>query len=202
MRIVILKTFISTFLLLFFSTVKSQINTSNKETLKYLSKVSKSSKVEKDKFFYITSKTDTAFKKNIQPSIITFVKGNKTAIVDSLKIPNNKEVNGLNSSCGLDDITKEIIEYNLKEAADINYNVLDLKNLENGANYNFPGDKIVSVMLYSRKMWIFAKQYVNTLKRLKQDFGIEYILISMDGRDLQEISDINPNAFQTKVKVK
>jgi hypothetical protein len=134
--------------------------------------------------------------------VITFIKGKKTAVIDSLKIPDNKDVNGLNSSCGLDDITNDVIEYNLKKEPNIDYSVLVLKNLENGRTFQFPEDKTVSVMLYTRKMWIFAKQYINTLKRLKENFGIDYILISMDGQDLKDIPDINANAFQTKMKIK
>lgn len=193
-----------TLLFLFFSfiLVSSQNLGFSKETSKYLNKVSKSSKVDKDKFFYITSKTDTAFKNHILPSVITFVKGKKTAVIDSLKIPDNKEVNGLNSSCGLDDITNDVIEYNLKEEPNIDYSVLVLRNLENGRTFQFPADKTVSVMLYTRKMWIFAKQYINTLKRLKENFGIDYILISMDGQDLKDIPDIYANAFQTKMNIK
>lgn len=193
-----------TLLFLFFSfiLVSSQNLGFSKETSKYLNKVSKSSKVDKDKFFYITSKTDTAFKNHILPSIITFVKGKKTAVIDSLKIPDNKEVNGLNSSCGLDDVTNDVIEYNLKEKPNIDYSVLVLRNLENGRTFQFSADKTVSVMLYTRKMWIFAKQYINTLKRLKENFGIDYILISMDGQDLKDIPDIYANAFQTKMNIK
>lgn len=174
----------------------------NKTISKYLKKVSRSSKLPQNKFYYVTKESDPEFLKKIRPSVITFVKGDKTAIIDSLKLPQDASVTGLNSSCGLDDITTEVIEFNLKSNANVNYDAISLKNLENGDSFTFPKDKIISVMLYSKKMWLFARQYANTVKRLKEEYGIDYIIITMDGTELKDLDDIFLDSFNTKSRVK
>ncbi|MDO5577188.1 MAG: hypothetical protein Q4F84_08920, partial [Fibrobacter sp.] len=160
-----------------------------------MKEVSVSSEISGKNLYYVSKKSDPAFLKKIHPSIIAFVKGEKTTTIDNLELPEDKNVKGLNSSCGVDDITKSIIEYNLKNYPNIDYNSVVLKNLETKEVFIFPKDQIISVMMYSKQMGTFANQYINTLKRIKKEFGIDYIIITMDGQDLNDIEDILYDSF-------
>ncbi|MDN6309138.1 MAG: hypothetical protein L0J60_00565 [Psychroflexus sp.] len=167
----------------------------------YLEQTSDLSGIPQNKFYYVSTASDSDFLKKIQPSILTFVKGNKTAIIDNLQLPENKNVQGLNSSCGINEVTKKIIQYNLKSSSDIDYKTMVLKNLKNYQKFNFPKDSLVSVLLYSKKMGSFANQYVEAAKRLKKEFSIDYIIVTMDGEELKDIEDIYYDSFNNDVQI-
>lgn len=162
----------------------------SKTVLNYLEKTAEMTEVPQSKFYYVSTESDANFEKKMQPSILTFIKGNQNATVDSLQIPENKNVKGLNSTCGVTDITKKIIEYNLKKHDSIDYDALVLKNLENHKKFDFPKNKIISLFFYTNKMGIIAKQYFDTVKRLKKDYGIDYVIVTIDGQQLKDINDM------------
>lgn len=76
-----------------------------------------------------------------------------------------------------------------------------LKNLKNYQKFNFPKDSLVSVLLYSKKMGSFANQYVEAAKRLKKEFSIDYIIVTMDGEELKDIEDIYYDSFNNDVQI-
>lgn len=173
----------------------------SKTVANYLKETSELTKVQANKFYYVSTQSDSNFLKKIQPSILTFIKGDETATIDSLQLPQNKNVTGLNSSCGVNDVTKKIIEYNLKKSPKIDYHSMVLKSLKDYKIYNFPKDKIISLLLYSKKMGPFANQYIDAVKRLKKEYGIDFIIVMMDGQELKEIKDIYYDSFDNDVRV-
>ncbi|MBS1549050.1 MAG: hypothetical protein JSS94_04170 [Bacteroidetes bacterium] len=194
----------SLFCLINYSTIKGQNNKSTENSSKvsnYLAEVSKLSKISGNEIYYVSTKSDSDFLKKLQPSIITFVKGRKTTTIDNLQLPHNPNVKNLNSSCGVDDITKNVIEYNLKEDPNIDYNSVVLKNLKSKNTFVFPKDQIVSVMLYSKNMGVFSKQYVDTLKRIKKEYNIDFIILTMDGQELKSIDDIYYDSFDNNTQI-
>lgn len=195
---------LSLFCLINYTTIKGQNSKSTENSSmvsNYLAEVSKLSEFSGNEIYYVSTKSDSDFLKKLQPSIITFVKGRKTTTIDNLQLPHNPNVKSLNSSCGVDDITKNVIEYNLKENPNIDYNSMVLKNLKSKNIFVFPKDQIVSVMLYSKNMGVFSKQYVDTLKRIKKEYNIDYIIITMDGQELKSIDDIYYDSFDNNTQI-
>lgn len=181
---------------------KKKDNKNNSKTvLNYLDKTAELMDVPKSEFYYASTKSDSNFVKKMQPSILTFIKGNRSATVDSLQLPENRNIKGLNSSCGVKDITKKIIQYNLKKHKSVDYGSIVMKNMQSHKMYDFPKDKIVSLLLYTNKMGILAKQYFDTVKRLKKDYGIDYLILTMDGQELKDIDDIYYDSFDNKTQV-
>jgi uncharacterized membrane protein len=70
-----------------------------------------------------------------------------------------------------------------------------LKNLSSGNVHGFTKDNVVSIILFSSKMSFMIKPYISKAKKLFENKGIEYILVTMDNEDLKDVKDIYANSF-------
>ncbi|MGM0634584.1 MAG: hypothetical protein ACQESK_00860 [Bacteroidota bacterium] len=159
--------------------------------LAYLNEEASETDVDKNQFYYVAKASDSTFLDNIQPSLIAFVKGEKSVSIDELE---GKDVSGksqLNNSCGIDALTKEMIDEHLNEEK--TYEGLVIKRIEDQASFAFEEDKIIGVMMYSKKIRYAAAPYLEKLAELKEKHGIDFILLTVDTEEMQTLSDSYQN---------
>ncbi len=166
-------------------------NESLENHLSYLNDEASELGLEKKQFYYVSKATDSTSLQNIQPSLIAFVKGNMSVSIDELE---GKEVSGttqLNSSCGIESLTKAMIDENLSHEK--SYKGLVIKRIEDQESFAFEEDKIIGVMLYSKKIRYFAAPYLKKLSDLKENHGIDFILLTIDAEEMKSLSDSYQN---------
>ncbi|MGO3812521.1 hypothetical protein [Mesonia sp.] len=160
----------------------------------YLDSLSKATEIDKKHFYYVSTESDSTFLKNIQASIVSFVKGNQSTSIDKIMVENENGATVPLNTCGADRfITKEEVEDFLKKEK--TYEGLVLKSIKTRENYTFPEDEIVSFVLYSKKVGAFMQPELNRVKDLKEKYNINFIIVSMDLEELHNIPDIWDNAI-------
>lgn len=163
----------------------------NDKHLIYLNEESSETNVNADKFYYVTSKSDSVFFKDIKRSLITFVKGNKSVSIDEL---NGSDSNGtiqLNNSCGIKDLNLEMIKNNLNDIK--GYKGLDIKRIKDQKPFDINRNEITGIMLYSKKLRYLVEPYLKKLNGLKEKYGIDYILITLDTTLIDSLPDSYEN---------
>jgi len=163
----------------------------NDKHLVYLNEESSETNVNADKFYYVTSKSDSVFFKDIKRSLITFVKGNKSVSIDEL---NGSDSNGtiqLNNSCGIKDLSLEMINNNLNDIK--GYKGIDIKRVKDQKPFNINRNEITGIMLYSKKLRYLVEPYLKKLNELKEKYGVDYILITLDTTLINSLPDSYEN---------
>lgn len=163
----------------------------NDKHLIYLNEESSETNINADKFYYVTSKSDSVFFKDIKRSLITFVKGNKSVSIDEL---NGSDSNGtiqLNNSCGIKDLNLEMIKNNLNDIK--GYKGLDIKRIKDQKPFDINRNEITGIMLYSKKLRYLVEPYLKKLNGLKEKYGIDYILITLDTTLIDSLPDSYEN---------
>jgi len=163
----------------------------NDKHLIYLNEESTETNVNADKFYYVTSKSDSVFFKDIKRSLITFVKGNKSVSIDEL---NGSDSNGtiqLNNSCGIKDLSLEMINNNLNDIK--GYKGIDIKRIKDQKPFNINRNEITGIMLYSKKLRYLVEPYLKKLNEFKEKYGVDYILITLDTTLINSLPDSYEN---------
>lgn len=155
----------------------------------YIKKVAELLEVPEKKIYYVSTSSEEGFLHRLHPAMISFVKGKKTTSNEDIKVMGS---DGLLSSCEVNAINKELIEQHLKETGK-DYGAMVLKNIAEREIYRFDPNQITAVMFYADQMGLFAKPYLESLKRLEGKDNIPYIIISMDGKLLTDLQDVYLN---------
>lgn len=159
--------------------------------ISYVNEESSEINVDSSKFYYITNKSDSVFFKNMKRSLISFVKGDRSVSIDEL---NDSKPDGeiqLNNSCGIKALNLEMIENNLNKIK--NYKGIEIKSIKNKNEFNIKNNKITAVMLYSKKLRYLVGPYLKKLNELKEEYGIDYILITLDTTLIDSLPDSYKN---------
>lgn len=160
----------------------------------YMESVVNKFHIDSSKIYYVTDKSAKEFITNMQSSILAFVKGNQSTSVDAIKVKSDTGEDVSLNSCNADKtVSNTLIESFL--TTEKNYKGLVLKNLKTGNLYSLPKDRTIAVLLFSKKMGSFVEPYIFRSKTLQEKENIDYIIITMDEEDLNEIKNIFKNSF-------
>ena len=133
--------FILTSLCFFFIScfsVKIGEKSSTSTSQDYVKKNAEYLQIPKASFHYVSKESSANFIDNMQPSLISFVKGNTSTSIDEIMVDENGNGNlkPLNSCSNFDFITAEDIKKYLNNNK--SYEDLVLKSIEDKSTYSFP----------------------------------------------------------------
>jgi hypothetical protein len=160
----------------------------------YLKSVVDEYNIEASRMFYVTDKSEKDFISHMQSSMLAFIKGNKFTSIDLITVKDEDGEQVTLNSCDASEsanitLTKSFLN------DDKNYKGLDIKNMESGELYSLHKDRRFSLLLFSHKLGILVKTYINRATLLEEKEHIEYIVITTDIEDLDEIENIYKNPF-------
>lgn len=179
---------LNTILTFFLFSILMSINAQN-SYLDYIEKESKALNVPEESFFYVSNLSTENFTANMQPALISFIKGSLSTSID--EVEGHDEQNGvvnLNSSCSVQQLTKEHIVEHLNNNK--TYEGLIIKNIKNQKAFTFEENQIVAVVLYSSQLRPFMDQFLAPLKRLKEEEDIPYLILTMDLEAIKGLPDL------------
>lgn len=159
--------------------------------LNYLDEESSEIEINSNKFYYVTKESDSTFMENIKRSLITFVKEEKSVSIDELEGEGSNGKIPLNNSCGIKTLTYEMIKKNLNDKK--NYRGIDIKRIKDQKPFNINQNEITGVMLYSKKIRYIVEPYLKKLNELNDKYGINFILITLDSKLIDSLSDSYQN---------
>lgn len=176
-------------ILTFFSiSILMSINAQN-SYLDYIEKESKALNVPEESFFYVSNLSTENFTANMQPALISFIKGSLSTSID--EVEGHDEQNGivnLNSSCSVQHLSKEHIIKHLNNKK--NYEGLIIKNIKSQKAFTFDENNIVALVLYSSQLRPFMDQFLAPLKKLEKEEGIPYLILTMDLEAIKGLPDL------------
>lgn len=164
-----------------------EINDSPEE---YIEHISTTWALEKNKVVYISNEDNMLnLMNNFHNSVFVFVKDNLSTSADIINEKDKPEADVCGLSLGNLDV-KHINE-SLKDGKD--YTQIKFKRMVDGTDYQF-SDQLTSVLVYSKKLDFYIKDYITILTQLYKENNVDYVLICMDNEVLAKI----PDALQTE----